>query len=147
MYSQTQNFVDNCAIVASFRIGKGSALAMGSSDANLVTKSCEDTTVLDSLAEHIGHTADTIDEYCANMIPDSTTMEVLKAHSPTEIIESAKQGQFLLTSVDLYIVTKKRGIGECLFFADQKEKPPQWGAAICTCDRAGCNNQDALNLS
>eukprot|EP00931_Biecheleriopsis_adriatica_P101357 TRINITY_DN76510_c0_g1_i1.p2 TRINITY_DN76510_c0_g1~~TRINITY_DN76510_c0_g1_i1.p2 ORF type:complete len:302 (-),score=90.02 TRINITY_DN76510_c0_g1_i1:40-945(-) len=42
----------------------------------------------------------------------------------------------------LYIVTSKPEYGECLFVAD----PVKFGAAVCTCDRAGCNDESALEF-
>lgn len=146
LFSLADNFTGKCATIASFRKGFGSATSLGSDGADLVGKGCQGTQRWKSLAEHIGHTDTSIDEYCMNWIPDATAMDALKQYSPSYIIEKAEEGQFGAVFPGLknllFIVTAKPAYGKCLFFADEAK----YGAAVCTCDAKECNGKSALNL-
>lgn len=146
LFSLSQRHTTGCAMVASFRPGKGSASVLGSDKADLLGSACANTGRWEDIAEHIGHTTETIAEYCANFVPDAGVMDVLAAHSPAELIAKAKQGQFAATfpglGDQLFIVTAKPEYGECLFTADVGA----YGLAICTCQEAGCNGQAALEF-
>merc|ERR1719491_1680 len=71
-------------------------------------------------------------------------MAAISTHSVDYIIKKAKEGQFdaILHGLEalLYIVTEAPNIGECLFFSDRGN----FGAALCTCASAECNDQSAL---
>jgi len=73
-------------------------------------------------------------------------MAALPQHSPGAIIEFAKQGRLgtVMPGLkdQLFIVTAKPEYGECLFTS----AVGVYGAAICTCDSHGCNNQTALEF-
>ena len=138
-------FTGKCAMLASFVDGKGSAVSM---DANRKGAVCSNTNVWKQVWEHTGHTEDgkSIDAYCADFIPEASAMAALSKHSPGAIIAFAKQGQLgvIMPGLkdQLFIVTAKPEYGECLFTS----AAGTYGAAICTCDTAGCNNQAALGF-
>jgi hypothetical protein len=131
-----------CAVVASFRNGKGSASALGADRSDLVGSLCgSHVPMWKSLGEHVGHTDASIDEYCKNFIPGG--MDALSKHAPSTIIAMAKNGDFSTLFGDLmFIVTAKPDeYGECLFAGTIT-----MGFGICTCDTAGCNGQTALEM-
>jgi hypothetical protein len=146
LFNLRDKFNDQCSLIASFRVGKGSAVALGSNKADLVGSACKGATAWKELAEHIGHTSDTIDEYCANFVPESSAMSAFRRYSAGFIITKAKQGQFGAVFPGLkdllILVTAKPEYGECLFTAQQGK----FGTAVCTCDSEGCNNQSALDF-
>jgi hypothetical protein len=132
-------------MVASFRAGKGSATVLGVDAANMVDSECENPEKWHDLAENIGHTEDSIEEYCGNFLEHDDAMAALKAHAPSEIISQAKQGKFEALIPGLshlkYIVTRKPQFGECLLAGHS-----DFGFAICTCDTALCNGQESLQF-
>jgi len=136
-------FTGKCALVATFVDGSGSAMSMNANKKNAV---CASTKVWKSYAEHTGHDGESIDAYCANFLPEASAMAAIKEYSPGDIIAFAKQGQLgvIMPGLkdQLFIVTAKPEYGECLFTS----AVGKYGAAICTCDTAGCNNQAALDL-
>jgi len=139
---------DKCAMVASFRPGKGSTSVFGANAAGLVQSYCEKTGDWKEIAEHIGHDEGSIAEYCKNFVPDVSAMAAFKKHSPGEIIAEARAGNFATVfpglADNLFIVISKAEFGDCLFTAGQGAK--EFGLAICTCDKAECNNQKALQF-
>lgn len=140
-------FIDKCALVATFRPGKGSAVAFGADRVDIIGHNCKERIQgWRNLAEHIGHTNSSIDEYCKNFVPDTSAMETFKTHKPSAIIAAAKSGTFaeLFPGFKdaLFLVTSKPEYGECLFTSVEG----QFGAAICTCDEAECNDQEALEF-
>jgi hypothetical protein len=146
LFSKGPKFNGHCAMVASFRIGKGAAVVLGSDKPDIVGTACKGVASWRAVAEHIGHTSDSIDEYCANFIPETSAMSSLTQYSPAFIITKAKQGQFEAVFPGfkdfLFIVTAKPEFGECLFTAEQGK----FGAGVCTCDKEECNNKTALEL-
>merc|ERR1712003_123971 len=68
-------FKTSCAVVASFRTGKGSATALGADAKDLVGKNCKMPESWEDVAEHVGHTKDSIKEYCENWVPGA--MDIL----------------------------------------------------------------------
>jgi len=146
LFIKGNKFTGQCALIASFRNGSGSATALGSNQADLLGNRCKGSAPWKGVAEHVGHTTATIDEYCTNFIPDSSVMAALKDNSPSFIIEKVEQGQFDAVFPGLvglkFIVTAKPAFGKCLFFASEGK----WGASVCTCDKAECNGNAALGL-
>jgi hypothetical protein len=147
MFRKQDTFVDKCALIASFRVDKGSAVALGSNKPEMISTACKGATQWRDLAEHTGHTSATIDEYCENLIPDKSAMAALSTHTPAFIIEKTKQGQFGAIMPGLkdlmYIITAKPELhGECLFFSAVGE----FGAAVCTCDKKECNGKEVLKV-
>jgi len=145
MFTLNADFSSKCALVATFRDGKGSAVAFGADTADLVGYNCRFRAGgWESLAEHVGHDEDSIAEYCENFLPEASAMAAFETHSPSEIIAAAKSGQFatLFPGLEdaLFLVTSKPEYGECLFTAVSGS----FGAAICTCNTAECNDQEAL---
>jgi len=145
LFTEGPEFNGQCSIAATFRTGFGSATVLGADVPNLIGSTCENTAGWESLAEHIGHDADSIAEYCTNFVPDTSAMAALATYSAGEIIINAKRGQFATMmpglADTLFIVTSKPEYGECLFAGGS-----EFGVAICTCDTAACNNQAALEL-
>jgi hypothetical protein len=140
---------DKCAMIASFRPGKGSASAFGANVAGLVQDNCgKGLETWKELGEHIGHDESSISEYCENFVPDSSAMAAFNDRSPSDIIAAAKAGNFATVfpglADSMFIVTSKPEFGECLFTAGEGEK--EFGVAICTCDTPECNNRDALDF-
>lgn len=122
---------------------KGSATALGADAKDLVGKKCEVTGHWEGIAEHVGHTKESIKEYCSNWVPGA--MDALKVHSPSSIIAQVKEGKFGMLFPDLahleFLVTGKPEYGTCLFFADDT-----FGAAVCSCDKKECNDLEALKF-
>ena len=145
LFTPSSKFETRCAMVASFRAGKGSATVLGSDVADLIGAGCKSRGAWESLAEHIGHTKESIAEYCSAFIPEATAMAALALHSLGVIIAQAKQGRFATVMPglkdQLFIVTAKPEYGECLFTAGEG-----YGAAVCTCEHPECNNQTALEF-
>merc|ERR1711871_723908 len=137
---------EGCAMVATFRHGKGSAVALGSNEKGLVESACDYREPWEGVAEHVGHTAESIAEYCANMIPDQSAMDALTKFSPGYIVAKAKQGQLadIIPGMEgqKYIVLDRPDIGECLFTTSMGK----YGAALCTCQKDSCNGKDALSM-
>jgi hypothetical protein len=119
LFKEGGTFEDKCAMVASFRDGKGSGTALGVDVADMVGTACKDTSAWEEIGEHIGHDATSIAEYCENMIPEASAMAALRQHSPGDIIAAAKAGEFATLMPGLanntFIVTSKPDYGECLF--------------------------------
>jgi hypothetical protein len=139
------DYTEKCAIVATFRAGYGSATALGPDVSNLIDMTCERTAVWEALAEHVGHDEDSIQEYCDNFLADDSAMLAIQNHSPSELIRAAKSGDFATEfpgfADNMFIVTKKEELGECLFTAGDG-----YGVAICTCDTVACNDEAALKF-
>jgi len=149
LFRKAAVMTDKCAMIASFRKGKGSASAFGANVAGLIQDNCDKGLERwKDVAEHIGHDESSINEYCENFVPDSSAMAAFNDHSPSDIIAAAKAGNFATVfpglADSMFIVTSKPEFGECLFTAGEGEK--EFGLAICTCDTPECNNEDALGL-
>lgn len=144
LFRADAEYSGGCAMVASFRVGKGSATALGSDEADLIGSQCSNTLSWESVAEHVGHNKNTIAEYCANFVPRQTAMSAIATHSPSEVIAKAKAGKFgeIFPADQLFLVTSKPEYGECLLTA----VPGTYGVAICVCESAFCNNATTLQF-
>jgi len=136
-----------CSLIASVRDGFGSAIVLGADDADMVGSACDFDTSWRwrGIAEHVGHDDASIDEYCANFVPDSSAMLAFSQQPPSELIAAAKEGRFseIFPGLpNLYIVTARPELGECLLTAEIGV----FGMAVCACDSAECNNLDAVNF-
>eukprot|EP00931_Biecheleriopsis_adriatica_P116645 TRINITY_DN92267_c0_g1_i1.p1 TRINITY_DN92267_c0_g1~~TRINITY_DN92267_c0_g1_i1.p1 ORF type:complete len:719 (+),score=136.34 TRINITY_DN92267_c0_g1_i1:29-2158(+) len=142
------NYEGKCTIIASSRIGKGAAAALGADKGGVVQSRCNNTEAWDSysLTKDIGLTTAAIDEYCQNFIPDASAMSAIESNTPSSLINASKNGQLgavISGFGDLtYVVTAKPEFGECLLVAD----PGKFGAAVCTCEGEECNNVTALSF-
>ena len=95
MFVKGPEFTTKCSMLASFRTGKGSATVLGANTKGLIENQCKNTTAWRDVAKHIGHTDETIKEYCDNFIPDTKAMDAtLKTHSAGAIIAGVKKGEF-----------------------------------------------------
>jgi len=146
LFKKEDKFNGQCALVASIRTGNGSATVLGSSKSNLLGGACMGSASWKGIAEHVGHTDASIDEYCSNFIPDTSAMAALANYTPAFIIEKVEQGQFDAVFPGLvglmFLVTAKPEFGKCFFMAQEG----LWGAAVCVCEQAECNGNAALDL-
>lgn len=143
LFTKGPKFTGSCGLIATFRNGFGSAVALNTDKANMVRSLSRE--LWKDVAGHVDHSKDSVDEYFNNFVPDGSAMEAISRKSAGYIVDKAKQGQFhpMMKGLkdSLYIVSASwPELGQCLFFA----KHGKFGAVICKCESAECNNKAAV---